>query len=91
MFLHLSVSHSVHRWLYPSIEWTGDGVYPRMQWGCTPPTLTLGRHPSGQIFLWVDAPWADTLGRHPPKSRHPWVDIPLGRHPLGRHPLGRHP
>ena len=50
MFLHLSLSHSVHM---------GGGVYPSMQWagkGCTSP----GRQPPGQTPLGKHPLWGDT-------------------------------
>ena len=88
MFLHLSVSHSVHR--------------GRADMGETPPNRHLTgrqpppRHPSRHT------PQADTLAgtrlRQTPPSRHPPADILAdtlprqtpspGRH---QHPLGRHP
>ena len=57
IFSQASVSHSVHR-----------GVYPSMHWGQTPP---LGRHPPGQTTPWADTPlgrhplWVDTTQVHP--------------------------
>ena len=91
MFLHLSVSHSVHRGVYSSIQ-RARGVYPSMQWagGCTPigrHSIALGRHPPGRHAPGQTPP----LGRHPPQT-------PPGKHPLGRHPFetateagGKHP
>ena len=53
MFLHLSVSHSVHR---------GD-VCPSAWWDTHTP---LCRHPPGQTSPWTDTRQADTsLGGHP--------------------------
>ena len=92
MFLHLSVSHSVHRGVCISacigVSATGSG-------GMYTP---IGRHLLGR-HLPDTPPWTDTpLGRHPPWADipprqtppgqtstwtdTPWADIPLGRHPL---------
>ena len=46
LFLHLSVSHSVHRWVSASVH---TGYTP---WADTP----LGRHPPGQTPHWADIP-----------------------------------
>ena len=82
MFLHLSVSHSIHN----------GGCLPRQ----TPPlkqTLPrqtpLGRPPA-------DTPPKQTSPRQPLTSRHSpgghCLGRPPGRHcPQDRHPLGRHP
>ena len=78
MFLHLSVSHSIHR---------GKGVLQN------PPGQTpLDRHPQtdtpGQTQpLGRHNPWADTT----PGQTQPLGRNPPGRNPPGRHPLGRHP
>ena len=60
VFLHLSVSHSVHR-----------GVYPSMQWGCTPP----GSHsPVRSLPVkppQADIPWADTPRQTPSRADTP--------------------
>ena len=106
MFLHLSVSHSVHR----------GGVCPNACWDTHPQqTPPLGRHP-WQTPPWADTPWVNTpLGRHPqantPQADTPWQtptpwaytppqeDTRLGRHPPpptataadGTHPTGMQP
>ena len=81
MFLHLSVSHSVHR---------GWGVYPNAYWD-TPlvrhPLVRhpLGRHPPGQTPPWADSPPGQTsLGRHP-LGRHPPRQTPPGTQSTGMH------
>ena len=94
MFLHLSVSHSVHR-----------GVSAQCMLGYTPlDRHPQGRHPPGQTLPGRHAldrsPWADTpsrhsLGRHPLRDTPPWADThnprqtPLADTPLGRHPTGQ--
>ena len=60
MFLHLSVSHSIHR----------GGVCPMTCWD----TLSLGRHPLAHTPFQAATPLgrhpaADTPGRHP-QGRH---------------------
>ena len=91
MFLHLSVSHSVHRgWVSAPLH---SGIH------------LVGRHPHPprQTTPWAGTPPpADTPlpGRHTPLGRHPY---PLSRHPLppldttgygqqagGMHPTGIH-
>ena len=64
MFLHLSVSHSVH----------GGFVCLSACWDTTP----LGRHPSptGQTLPGQTPPGQTrTLGRHP-RADSPWADTP---------------
>ena len=54
MFLLLSISHSVHRGVYSSMQWgrhPPGQTYPSMQWG---------RHPPGQTPLRQTPPWTDT-------------------------------
>ena len=60
MFLHLSVSHSVHR----------EGVCLRACWDIHPPGQTP---PLEQTPPRADPPWEQTPpgGRHPPGSRYP--------------------
>ena len=77
MFLHLSVSHSVHG---GSVSQHALGqtphpwqTYPSMQWG---------RHPLGQTY--PSCTRADTPSRHPPWQTYP--SMHRGRHP----PEGRH-
>ena len=70
MFLHLSVSHSVHR--------GGRAVNPSMHWADTPP---LGRHPLGRHLPGKILLGQILLGRHPP-GHNPSGQTPLGRHPL---------
>ena len=71
MFLHLSVSHSVHRvGVYPSMQWAG--VYtPRQTLPRQIPPLgghPLGRHPPDRHSL----PGRHAQGRHPhPRQIHP--------------------
>ena len=61
MFLHLSV-----------ILFTGDGVYPSIQWGGAPQADTH----------WTPHPWADTLpGQTPPEM----ATEAGGTHPTGMH------
>ena len=74
MFLHLSVSHSVHR--------TGSGVSVSVHAGIPPPTPTppgqLGRHP----------PWQTPPGQTPLCSVHAGIDMATaadGTHPTGMH------
>ena len=68
MFLHLSVSHSVHR-----------GVYPSMYWGRHPPGADISQHALGQTNQWADTLWADA-NRQTPRADTPQVDTPtLGR------------
>ena len=79
MFLHLSVSHSVHRGGLPLVQGDVCHTHP---WADTPRAdISLARH----------SPWPDTplLARHPPLGQTPhlsqtppWPDTPLGRHPL---------
>ena len=78
MFLHLSVSHSVHRGVYPSMHW-GRRPPGRHIPACTGADTPRGRHPLGRRLQ------ADTPRQTPPKQ------TPPGRHPPGRHPPGRHP
>ena len=73
MFLHLSVSHSVHGWVSGRHPWA-DTSLGRHLLGRYPPT-PLGRHPLGKH------PWADTPGETPPRQTPLWTDTPLGRHP----------
>ena len=84
MFLHLSVSHSVHRGcVYPSTQrvgvcipvCNGERVLPLGPGVYTPP----GQTPSGQTPCWADTPSGHThpLGRHPPYTHPP--DGPLSR------------
>ena len=54
MFLHLSVSHSVHRGVPFPVH---AGIHPLRQTP-PPPADPLGRHP-----------WADTPGQTPPSRR----------------------
>ena len=63
MFLHLSVSHSVHRGVSAPVH-AGIHTPP----GQTPPWQTPpGRHLPGQTPQGKHPPWSDTLqGRHPP-------------------------
>ena len=82
MFLHLSISHSVHR----------GGVYPSMYWGRHPRAdisqHALGQTPPGQTYPSMH--W----GRHTPPGRHipactgadtpPQADI--SQHALGQTP-----
>ena len=70
MFLHLSVSHSVHR----------EGVcVSQHAFRQTPPWQTS---PSGQ----TSPLWADTaLGRHPPARHPPMATAVDGTHPTGMH------
>ena len=66
MFLHLSISHSVHRrGVCPG------GVYLSMHWADTP---------SGQMPPAGTPPLAETPGQTHPLSRHPplQVDTPPG-------------
>ena len=79
MFLHLSVSHSVHRGVCAPL-----GRHPskaNIPWEDTPwADIPLARNPPRQ------PPWPDTpilLGSNP-LARQPLL---LGRHPLGRHSL----
>ena len=73
MFLHLSVSHSVHGGVSGRHPWA-DTSLGRHLLGRYPPT-PLGRHSLGKH------PWAKIPGQTPP-GRHP-----LGRHPFGQTPL----
>ena len=79
VFLHLSVSHSVHR---------GDVVSGTPS-GQTPP----GRHPT-RYKLPADTPWqappADTSHPYPGQTPSPADTSPV-RHPPGRHSPSRHP
>ena len=87
MFLHLSVSHSVHR----------GGGDKRPLWADIPPEQTpMDRHPLGR-----HPPRQTPLGRHTPLGSHSpgQKPHPLGRHPLppetataadGTHPTGMH-
>ena len=72
MFLHVSVSHSVHSGESAPLQ---AGIHLP---GETPP---LGRHACGQTSLRTD-----TLLRQTPSGKTPSGKTPLGRHPLGRHP-----
>ena len=79
MFLHLSVSHSVHRG--GSASGSGGGVCHTPPCADTPlGRYPLSRHTPGQTF---------PLARHPPLGQTPhlsqtppWPDTPLGRHLL---------
>ena len=62
MFLHLSVSHSVHRVGTAPLH---AGIHP------------LGRHPPGHTPPRQTLSWADTpLGRHPSDQIPPGTDTP---------------
>ena len=97
IFLHLSVSHSVHG---------GGGCIP----ACTGQTPLLGvqphslgrhppgRHPPGRHLPLADTPRQTPPGRHIPLGRHPlvrhnapWADTPLDRHPQAGTPPGQTP
>ena len=84
MFLHLSVSHSVHRGgVYPSACWDTHTVPGRHPLGRHPSGRhPLGRHPHRQTSPLGSACW-DT---HTVPGRNP-----SGRHPLGKHPPGQTP
>ena len=78
MFLHLSVSHSVHRGRsvcgrHPQAD-THLGRYPR---GRHP----RGRHPQADTPQ-AETPWADTPGRHSPGQTATAAD---STHPTGMH------
>ena len=63
MFLHLSVSHSVHR---------GEGCLPQCMLGYTPlGRHPLGRHPLGRYPSGQAPPSRYPLGRHPPGQAPP--------------------
>ena len=85
MFLHLSVSHSVHR---------GVDVCLSACWDTHPQADTPQADPPGHAHPWAHTPLdRHPLGRHPP-SWHPLgrhclqVDTPLDRHPPGQCMLG---
>ena len=93
MFLHLSVSHSVHR---------GGGVYPSMQWVSTIQAAALVLSLSwcgGSIQVRSNA-WWDRLHdpqdqpppqADPPRTRHPPSAVHAGRYGQlagGMHPTG---
>ena len=72
MFLHLSVSHSVHTGVYPSMQWVGRYI-PLTD---APQTGTL---PVQTPILHGDNPPGQTLPRQKPLGRPPSVDPPLRR------------
>ena len=84
MFLHLSVSHSVHR------VW---GVCLSACWDITPWADTLlGRHPP-----WADTPWADPPRQTTPRPSACWdtqcpvhAGIDMATAVGGTHPTGMH-
>ena len=81
MFLHLSLSHSIHGGCLAD---THQADTPRQiqPWVDTPwPDTPLARHSLGQTH-----PLARSPGRHPPGQTPPVQTHPPGRHPLGRHP-----
>ena len=102
MFLHLSVSHSVHRGRgVPGQVPTPSQVHPLLgrytrSWAGTPPGsyTPLNRHTPGRY-----TPWAGTPPRHvhPPEqvhpragTPHPWAGTPWVSTPQQVHPLGRY-
>ena len=96
MFLHLSVSHSVHRGSGCLSQcMLGNTPQPPAQeqtpWEQTPPGRhpLRSRHPPGADTPWEQtSPWEQT----PPGSRHPPRQTPPGRHlPGSRHPPGQTP
>ena len=84
MFLHLSVSHSVHRgvgwgWCLPLVR----GLYATH-------TSPLGTHPQadtppGQAPLGRHPPGHTPPGKHPQANIPPWSDTPLGIPPSPVH------
>ena len=85
MFLHLSISHSVHRGEVCIPACTGADTpgqtYPSMHWGRHPPGQTYpsmhwGRHTPGQTYPSMH--W----GRHPPP---PMATAADSTHPTGMH------
>ena len=83
MFLHLSVSHSVHGGGSASVH---AGIHPP---GQTPPP---GRHRPGQTHQppgrWADTPLPSTCWDTPPCPVHAGIDMATtadGTHPNGMH------
>ena len=74
MFLHLSVSHSIHG--------RGGGYLPHTHWADTP----WADNPPADTQRQTNPPGQTPPIRHTPLGRHPPSRHPLGRHPLGRHP-----
>ena len=96
MFLHLSVSHSVHGGClpqcmlgytplvqtHPMLGYTPLGRHPPRQ---TPP---MGRHTPGQTHPRQTPPPTACWDTHPPCQVHDWIDMATaadGRHPTGMH------
>ena len=94
MFLHLSVSHSVHRGVSAPVH---AGIHTPLGRHPTRRQTPLSRHPQ------ADPPGRHPLGRHPPRKTpqedppqadtpRPGRHLPPGKHPpLGKHSPGRHP
>ena len=92
MFLHLSVSHSVHRGVYPSMHW-GRHV-PACTGADTPLQADMSQHALGKTPLPPGRHPSMHWGRHPTPGRHvpacTGKDTPPPRQ-TSQHALGQTP